>query len=150
MRTLIVTTLLLLTSAARAENWRVKISAPSRGELVAWPTNRCGRDVADHVRRVVQKHPYIEVVDGQMAAQLDEKNPVPAQRQALADSAYVAFYDVTETRTIAFSILWKKARKNQVPVKVSVIAWDKPGDREDPSRRIKGCHETWLGVGERI
>lgn len=135
--------------------WRVKITSLVDGELIAWPKNRCGAEIADHVRRVVLKYPYVEVIDGKMAARIDEKRPVLAHRQVLGD-AFTAFYDLTETRTIAFTIRWKDARSGKdakdgtVPVEVSIIAYGKPGDRDDPVERAKACRETWLGNGKRI
>jgi hypothetical protein len=128
---------------------KVKVDHPTDGELLAWPKNRCGDEVADHVWRVVRKHPYLEVVDGQMAARLDEARPVPAHRQVI-DNTFTAFYDVTETRTIVFRIRWREAKDRTVPVEISVIAYRKASDRIDPSERLKACRETWLGVGQLI
>lgn len=133
--------------------WRVKIDSYATGEFLGWPKNHCGPDVVDHVRRIVMKYPYIEVIDGKMAARIDEKRPVPAQRQVLGDT-FVAFYDVSATRTIVFTIRWRDARDGKdgkdgtVPVEVSVI--DSSATGGDPNARFKSCRETWLGYGKRI
>lgn len=133
---------------AKAIPWRVKVRALNEGELVTWPKQLCNNDVNEHLRRVVMKHPYIEVMDGKtMAARLDEKRPIPAHRQG---GPFVGFYDVTETRTIAFSLRWDKAKENTVPVEISIIDYGAPGNRENPDERIKACRETWLGPGYRI
>lgn len=155
MKVAIAAALLLLSAPADAEVWRVKVTSLAEGELLAWPKNHCGPEVADHVRRVVLEHPYIEVIDGKMSARTREKRPVPAHRQVIGD-VFVAFYDVTDTRTIAFTIRWRSARTpldgkgGTVPVEVSVIDYKTPEARDNPDERINACRETWLGKGVRI
>jgi len=149
MRVLIV--LLCLAGVAAADKpprgvWRVKVNRPSSGELIGWPKNRCGADIADNVWRIVKKRPYIEYIDGEMAARVSEPRPVPAKksRTVITDESFTAMYDPSDDRTIAFTIRYRAATKHFVPVEVSVIY------HPDPNDRTKACRETWLGAGERI
>ena len=142
----VIFVLCLCAGIARADPpWRVKVDSYADGELTSWPKSKCSQSVVDNLQRVVKKYPYIELIDGKMAARIDEKRPVPAQRQVLG-SAFSAYYDVTETRTIVFTIRWQSVRVGKdgkdgtVPVEVSIIERTSAGS----------CRETWLGLGKRI
>jgi hypothetical protein len=111
---------------------------PADGEILA---RHCEGDVAKHVWRIVMKRPYVEVIDGKMAVRIHERQPTPAQRQQDGEEL-VAFYDVTDTRTVAFGVRWRDARGRRVPIEIAVIV-------RDPLR-ARFCRETWLGLGELI
>jgi hypothetical protein len=132
----------LLCSVASADTLRMTVR-PSSGEIIGWPRNKCGTDIADNVRRIVFKRPYVEVVDGVMSARVDEKLPVRAHRQLLGEAEFVAFYDPTPDRSIVFTVRHRKATGRTVPVEISIIV-------RDPHDRSIACRETWLGLGERI
>jgi hypothetical protein len=119
------------------DRWRV-IVRPADGEIIR---PHCAKEIADHVWRIVLKRPYIEVIDGKIAVRINEKTPTPAHRQTMGD-VFTGVYDLDDIRTVSFGVRWKGARGRRVPVEITVAVRDE--------LHAVFCHETWLGLGERI
>lgn len=146
MKTLAIL-VVLLGSIAHADPtstpvWRVKVESYANGELIGWPKHQCNAPINAQLRDVLQKHPYVALVDGKVWAGRGDKHLVLAQAQSITDSKFEARYDVNNGAfTIIVGVRWKDATAGvhgSVPVEVSIMSSG------------SACRETWLGFGTRL